>query len=37
MTNYRYTLAVRRLEAHETTSDVFAEFLALLDGLDLRE
>ena len=34
--NKRYTLAVRRLEAGETTSDVLAEFLTLLDGLDLR-
>jgi hypothetical protein len=34
--NKRYTLAVRQLEAGETTSDVLAEFLGLLDGLDLR-
>jgi hypothetical protein len=34
--NKRYTLAVRQLEAGETTSDVLAEFLTLLDGLDLR-
>jgi hypothetical protein len=34
--NKRYTLAVRRLEAGETTSDILAEFLHLLDGLDLR-
>ena len=33
--NKRYTLAVRQLEAGETTSDVLAEFLRLLDGLDL--
>ncbi len=30
----RYTLAVRQLEASESTSDVLAEFLTLLDGLD---
>jgi len=30
-----YTLAVRQLVAGETTSDVLAEFLELLDGLDL--
>ena len=34
--NKRYTLAVRQLVAGETTSDVLAEFLTLLDGLDLR-
>ena len=34
--NKRYTLAVRQLEAGETTSDALAEFLTLLDGLDLR-
>jgi hypothetical protein len=34
--NKRYTLAVRRLEAGETTSDVLGPFLTLLDGLDLR-
>jgi hypothetical protein len=33
--NKRYTLAVRQLIAGETTSDVLAEFLELLDGLDL--
>ena len=33
--NKRYTLAVRQLVAGETTSDVLAEFLELLDGLDL--
>jgi len=31
----RYTPAVRRLIAGETTSDVLAEFLELLDGLGL--
>ncbi len=36
MRNTRYTLAVRRLEAGESTSDVLAEFLNLLNGLDLR-
>jgi len=34
--NKRYTLAVRQLVAGETTSDALAEFLALLNGLDLR-
>ncbi|MFC7200656.1 ISH3 family transposase [Halospeciosus flavus] len=34
--NKRYTLAVRQLEAGETTSDALEEFLTLLDGLDLR-
>jgi hypothetical protein len=34
--NKRYTLAVRQLVAGETTGDVLAEFLELLDGLDLR-
>ncbi|MFC4986688.1 ISH3 family transposase, partial [Saliphagus infecundisoli] len=34
--NKRYTLAVRQLVAGETTSEVLAEFLTLLDGLDLR-
>ena len=34
--NKRYTLAVRQLEAGETTSDLLGEFLRLLDGLDLR-
>lgn len=34
--NKRYTLAVRQLEAGETTSDLLEEFLLLLDGLDLR-
>ncbi|MFC4987537.1 ISH3 family transposase [Saliphagus infecundisoli] len=34
--NKRYTLAVRQLVAGETTSEVLAEFLAILDGLDLR-
>ncbi len=33
--NKRYTLAVRQLVAGDTTSDVLAEFLELLDGLDL--
>ena len=33
--NKRYTLAVRQLIAGDTTSDVLAEFLELLDGLDL--
>ncbi len=33
----RYTLAVRQLIAGETTSDVLAEFLELLDGLDLND
>jgi len=33
--NKRYTLAVRQLVAGETTSDVLAEFLEPLDGLDL--
>lgn len=33
--NKRYTLAVRQLVAGETTGDVLAEFLELLDGLDL--
>ena len=33
--NKRYTLAVRQLTAGETTGDVLAEFLELLDGLDL--
>ena len=36
MRNKRYTLAVRQLEAGETTSDLLGEFLTLLDGLDLR-
>jgi len=31
----RYTLAGGQLVAGETTSDVLAEFLELLDGLDL--
>jgi hypothetical protein len=34
--NKRYTLAVRQLEAGETTSDLLEEFLLLLDSLDLR-
>jgi hypothetical protein len=34
--NKRYTLAVRQLEAGETTSDALAEFLTLLDGLDAQ-
>jgi len=34
--NKRYTLAVRRLEAGGTTSELLATFLRLLDGLDLR-
>jgi len=34
-TNKRFTLAVRRLVAGDTTGDVLAEFLELLDGLDL--
>ena len=33
--NKRYTLAVRQFVAGDTTSDVLAEFLELLDGLDL--
>ncbi len=33
--NKRYTLAVRQLVAGETTSEVLAEFLTLLDSLDL--
>ncbi len=33
--NKRYTLSVRQLVAGDTTSDVLAEFLKLLDGLDL--
>jgi hypothetical protein len=33
--NKRYTLAVRQLVAGDTTSDVLAEFLEVLDGLDL--
>ena len=33
--NKRYTLAVRRLEDGDTASSVLAEFLGLLDGLDL--
>jgi len=32
----KHTLAVRQLEAGETTSDVLAEFLGHLDVLDLR-
>ena len=32
--NKRYTLAVRQLVAGDTTSDVLAEFLELLDSLD---
>ena len=34
--NKRYTLAVRRLEDGDKTSSVLAEFLGVLDGLDLR-
>jgi len=34
--NKRYTLAVRRLEDGDTSSSVLAEFLGILDGLDLR-
>jgi hypothetical protein len=33
--NKRYTLAVRRLEDGDTASSVLAEFLGILDGLDL--
>ena len=33
--NKRYTLAVRRLEDGDTASNVLAEFLGLLEGLDL--
>ncbi|GAA0291351.1 ISH3 family transposase [Halarchaeum salinum] len=33
--NKRYTLAVRQLVSGDTTSDVLAELLELLDGLDL--
>jgi len=33
--NKRYTLALRQVTNGETTSDVLAEFLTLLDGLDL--
>ena len=33
--NKRYTLAVRRLVDGDTASSVLAEFLGLLDGLDL--
>jgi len=33
--NKRYTLAVHQLVTGETTGDVLAEFLELLDGLDL--
>ena len=33
--NKRYTLAVRQLVSGEITSDLLAEFLELLDGLDL--
>ena len=34
--NKRYTLAVHRLEDGDTVSSVLAEFLGLLDGLDLN-
>ncbi|WP_256684140.1 ISH3 family transposase [Halococcus qingdaonensis] len=34
--NKRYTLAVRRLEDGDTASSVLAEFLGLLEGLDLE-
>ena len=36
MKNKRYTLAVRRLEDGDTASSVLAEFLGILDGLDLE-
>ena len=35
MKNKRYTLAVRRLTDGDTASGVLAEFLGILDGLDL--
>ena len=35
MRNKRYTLAVRRLEDGNTASSVLAEFLGVLEGLDL--
>ena len=35
MKNKRYTLAVRRLVDGDTASSVLAEFLGVLDGLDL--
>ena len=36
MKNKRYTLAVRRLEDGDTASSVLAEFLGILDDLDLE-
>jgi len=34
--NKHYTLAVRRLEDDDTASSILAEFLCVLDGLNIK-